>query len=242
DDRKTGPGRIRISDRIPRLSRQNPAPRPMDTNTPTRIAILSDDRLYTDGLVHILRDNPDLVPISVPGGPPLGASLRAIDASLSVVAGRAPASLALCSTLIADVGVPVILVSVADDETATSALMIGARGIVHRTEAPDRIPRAIRLVSKGGVWAPRRVLVAVVEQLKGDTSARASGESPLAQRLSSREREVFPHAAAGLGNKEVADRLSISEATVKVHLTPLSQTPGLRGRGAPPAASPGTRR
>jgi len=207
-----------------------------DTSTPIRIAIVSDDRLYTDGLIHTLRGDPTFVPISVPGGPPLAASLRAVDASLAVVDGRAAASLDLCSMLIADLRVPVVVVSVADDEAAIRALMVGARGIVFRTEAPDRIPRAIRLVSKGGVWAPRRVLVAVVEQLKGDTRARASGESPLAQRLSSREREVFHHAAAGLGNKEVADRLSISEATVKVHLTHIFQKLGLRGRGELAAA------
>ncbi|HMF99368.1 MAG TPA: response regulator transcription factor [Vicinamibacterales bacterium] len=207
-----------------------------NTNTPTRIAILSDDRLYIDGLLHILRDDPDLIPISVSGGPPLAISLRASDASLAVVDGRAPASLDLCSMLIADVRLPVILVSVADDESAISALMMGARGIVYRTEAPDRIPRAIRLVSRGGVWAPRKVLVAVLEQLKVDTRARTSAESPLADRLSSREREVFRHAAAGLGNKEVADRLSISEATVKVHLTHIFQKLGLRGRGELAAA------
>jgi len=214
----------------------------VDTNTPTRIAILSDDRLYTDGLLQILRDDPGLVPISVCGGPPPAASLRAMDAALAVVDGRAPASLDLCSMLIADARLPVVLVSVADDETAISALMIGARGIVYRSEAPDRIPRAIRLVTKGGVWAPRKVLVAVLEQLKTDTRARAAGESPLAQRLSSREREVFRHAAAGLGNKEVADRLSISEATVKVHLTHIFQKLGLRGRGELAAAYHGIRR
>ncbi|HKB09540.1 MAG TPA: response regulator transcription factor, partial [Vicinamibacterales bacterium] len=159
-----------------------------------------------------------------------------------IVDGRGAASLDIVSMLIADAHLPVVLVSVADDETAISALTIGARGIVYRSEAPDRIRRAVRLVRNGGVWAPRRILVAVVEQLKGDSRVRASGESPLAERLSSREREVFRHAAAGLGNKEVADRLSISEATVKVHLTHIFQKLGLRGRGELAAVYHGIRR
>ena len=48
--------------------------------------------------------------------------------------------------------------------------------------------------------------------------------------------ESLRYAAAGLGNKEVASRLSISEATVKVHLTHIFQKLGLRGRGELAAA------
>src|SRR5262249_562216 len=213
-----------------------------DTTTPTRIAILSDDRLYTDGLLNILRNDPGFAPISIAGTPPAAGSLHAIDASLAIVDGRGAASLDIVSMLIADAHLPVVLVSVADDETAISALTIGVRGIVYRSEAPDRIRRAVRPVRNGGGGAPRRILVAVVEQLKGDSRVRASGESPLAERLSSREREVFRHAAAGLGNKEVADRLSISEATVKVHLTHIFQKLGLRGRGELAAVYHGIRR
>ena len=49
-------------------------------------------------------------------------------------------------------------------------------------------------------------------------------------------REVFRYAAAGLGNKEVAGRLAISEATVKVHLTHIFQKLGVRGRAELAAA------
>jgi len=48
--------------------------------------------------------------------------------------------------------------------------------------------------------------------------------------LSSREKEVLRHAATGLSNKELAERLAISEATVKVHLTHIFQKLGVRGR------------
>ena len=55
-------------------------------------------------------------------------------------------------------------------------------------------------------------------------------------RLSRREREVLRHAATGVGNKELAHRLSISEATVKVHLTHIFQKLGVPGRAALAAA------
>src|SRR5207245_250205 len=56
------------------------------------------------------------------------------------------------------------------------------------------------------------------------------GALGLCAALSKRESQIFRHAAAGLSNKELAGRLSISEATVKAHLTSIFQKLGLRGR------------
>src|SRR5207253_2796704 len=88
------------------------------------------------------------------------------------------------------------------------------------------------------VWPPRHVIVAAWMRFKSamDTIAKSPSEPEIVDRLSNREREVFRHTAVGLGNKEVATRLSISEATVKVHLTHIFQKLGLRGRGELAAA------
>lgn len=61
----------------------------------------------------------------------------------------------------------------------------------------------------------------------------------LKQRLSDREREVFRHAAMGLSNKELAQRLAVSQATVKAHLTSIFQKLGLRSRAELAAAHHG---
>ena len=213
-----------------------------DTTFSSRIAIVSADRLYTDGLLNLLQHETEFVPTSVSPGPQLAAQLRALGPAAAVVDGRAPASLALCGLLVTELRVPVVMVSVVDEDAAVRALKLGARGIVYGSEAPERIQRAVALVAGGGMWAPRSVLIAAFEQLKIETTARPAPEAALAERLSTREREVFRHTAAGLGNKEVADRLSISEATVKVHLTHIFQKLGLRGRGELAAAYHGIRR
>ena len=57
-----------------------------------------------------------------------------------------------------------------------------------------------------------------------------AGESLAQELLSEREREVLVHTATGLSNKELADRLGISEGTVKAHLTSIFQKLGVRGR------------
>jgi len=91
-------------------------------------------------------------------------------------------------------------------------------------------------VADGQVWAPRRVIVDALKRVRRELHARSAGEAALAARLSAREREVFHLAVSGRGNKEVADRLAISEATVKVHLSHIFQKLGVRGRGELAAA------
>src|SRR4029453_18938188 len=69
-----------------------------------------------------------------------------------------------------------------------------------------------------------------------DLLSAASTTAAIERRLSCREQEVLHYAVAGFGNKEVADRLIISEATVKVHLTHIFRKLGLHGRGQLAAA------
>jgi len=92
------------------------------------------------------------------------------------------------------------------------------------------VVQAVRVVHQGSVWAPRRVLAECITRLTGASAARSASEVVLERQLSSREREVFRHAATGLSNKELADRLAISRATVKAHLTQIFQKLGVSGR------------
>jgi DNA-binding NarL/FixJ family response regulator len=112
----------------------------------------------------------------------------------------------------------------------------GARGILTTSARPADLVKALRMVHQGEIWARRQVMAAWIEHLARDYRDRSDGESLLAGRLSDREREVFRLAATGLGNKELAERLAISQATVKVHLTHIFQKLGLRGRAELAAA------
>ncbi len=142
-------------------------------------------------------------------------------------------ALDFCGALAA-MGVGVVIADVPDDGAATEALAAGARGVVYASESPADILKAVRLVERGGVWAPRHVVVAAWTRLR---SAEPPAAHPGAiDRLSSREREVFRHAARGLANKELASELAISEATVKAHLTHIFQKLGLRSRSELAAA------
>ena len=153
------------------------------------------------------------------------------DSDLYLVDSRVPAALELCSMLKREAGRPVILFMAAPDDEAwaVEALVAGARGILARDARAEELIKAIRVVHEGQIWARRQTIEAWAERII--VGAPDSGRiAALEQGLSSREREVLRHAATGLSNKELAGRLAISEATVKVHLTHIFQKLGVRGR------------
>jgi DNA-binding CsgD family transcriptional regulator len=73
-------------------------------------------------------------------------------------------------------------------------------------------------------------MAACIKHLLTASGTRRAGSAMLERQLSRREREIFREAATGLGNKELAARLDIGEATVKAHLTHIFQKLGVRGR------------
>jgi DNA-binding NarL/FixJ family response regulator len=200
-----------------------------------RISVLSDDRLFSAGLLRILESEPaftasdhetaDARP-SAAGGP-----------DVLLLDSRTDGALGVCAAMKREGGPRVILVAAPDDDGwAPEALGAGARGILPKSACAEDLVKAIRVVHDGLIWARRRAIVAWLDRLTAASAARRGGGESLQERLSSRERDVFRHAAAGLGNRELAQRLAISEATVKVHLTRIFQKLGLRGRGELAAA------
>jgi DNA-binding NarL/FixJ family response regulator len=115
----------------------------------------------------------------------------------------------------------VILTSFSDRERILRALDAGAAGYLLKDAESDELARSIRAAARGDApldpKAARELL-----------SARAPG-SPL-ESLSPREREVLVMVAEGLSNKLIARRLSISEKTVKAHLTSVFRQIGVTDR------------
>jgi DNA-binding NarL/FixJ family response regulator len=96
----------------------------------------------------------------------------------------------------------------------------GIKGILNYTEAHKQLPRALALVASGGFWVPRKVLSRFVDFILNTAQGRRMGGDS-ASELSRREEEVLAALLEDLTNKEVADRLRISERTVKFHVSNL---------------------
>src|SRR5690606_12354299 len=93
---------------------------------------------------------------------------------------------------------------------------------------------AVRAVQRGeGVLAPRvtrALLDRVAAQLDGDAAASASPASDPTAQLTERERDVFLAIAQGLSNGEIAEKLFLSESTVKTHVGRVLAKLGARDR------------
>jgi DNA-binding NarL/FixJ family response regulator len=203
-----------------------------------RVVIVADGQLFREGLHQILRRDPSLL-IADDHDSPLSnddVDIRLVDARFGEP---------IAEDMIPAEGRPhVVVVNVPDDDAwAADALSAGVRGILARTAGADDLLKAIRVVHDGGIWAQRRWLIACVKRAAGNRHEQLATRtsSSVDKRLSKREREVFQHAATGAGNKELADRLAISEATVKVHMTRIFQKLGLNGRAELAAAYHGLR-
>jgi DNA-binding NarL/FixJ family response regulator len=109
------------------------------------------------------------------------------------------------------------------DEYAFAALRSGASGFLLKDVPPEQLTGAIRAVAAGdAVVAPRitqRLLDTFAHQLPDlATEPEDAGNDPRLQELTAREREVLLELAAGRTNAEIAERLVLSEATVKTHV------------------------
>lgn len=111
----------------------------------------------------------------------------------------------------------VIVLTASDDEGEyVQAMKFGTSGIVLKQTATDLLIKSIRKVHSGEIWLDSRTTAAVMKQFAspGDAAAKDRERSPLSQR----EREIVVLVAQGFKNKEIAERMFISEQTVKNHL------------------------
>ena len=127
----------------------------------------------------------------------------------------------------------IILTTFDVDEYAFDGLRAGASGFLLKNARPDELLSGIRSVATGdAVLAPsttRRVLDAFAGGFVSRAASEAA-EPDVLGALTARELEVFTEMAAGSTNKEIAQRLHLSETTVKTHVVRILAKLGLRDR------------
>ena len=125
----------------------------------------------------------------------------------------------------------VVLTTYADDRSVIDALRAGALGYLTKDAGADEIRQALRRVTSGQAALDPAVQRHLVEAIAGgpaDPVATPPAELP--DNLTPREAEVLTLIAAGLSNTEIAERLVVSEATVKSHVNHMLPKIGARDR------------
>jgi DNA-binding NarL/FixJ family response regulator len=123
----------------------------------------------------------------------------------------------------------IVLSSSADTEMISSIFWSGARGLIRKDEPPSDLLKAIRKVDAGEAWLDRATVGRLLGELSRGSDATAT-DAARAGRLTLRERQLVTVVGEGFANTEIADRLHISEATVRNHLTSIFKKLELHSR------------
>ena len=128
-----------------------------------------------------------------------------------------------------EIGV-IALTTYADDESVLGALRAGARGYLTKDASSEDIRAAIMCVASGSATLDPAVQHHVVAALASGPAQTEPAAAALPDELTPREAEVLVLIAEGLSNVEIAERLFVSQTTVKSHINHLFAKAGLRDR------------
>jgi len=192
-----------------------------------KVALVDDHTLFREGIKKILSLEPD---IEIVGEAVDGEEIVQLlkhcrpDVLLLDIKMEKISGLQILPQIVGQYPQLKVIVLTAQISKAESvkAIKDGARGIILKHAASEFLIKGIRKVFEGELWADTSTMTRVVESL----SQKYRGERDLEQdrrELSQREREVVSLVASGYRNKEIANKLFISEQTVKTHLSNVFQ-------------------
>jgi two-component system, NarL family, nitrate/nitrite response regulator NarL len=193
-------------------------------NSSRRILVIADDPLARAGLATLLAEQSNYAVIGQVAADSDLASNLAVYAPDMVVWDMGWASSGAIERLadLGDADIPA-LVMLADDAHAPEALTAGARGLFLRSTKIGSVIAALPAVLQGLI---------VIDPALADVllSPREQAITPPSEALTAREKEVLQFLAEGLPNKAIAQRLAISESTVKFHVNAIMGKLGAQSR------------
>jgi DNA-binding NarL/FixJ family response regulator len=184
-----------------------------------RVAIADDHPIFRDGVRKLLESEEDIVVVGeVSSGAECPAMLAKLKPDILLLDLRMPDKDGL--TLLEEMNFDtlptrvVVLTATEDDRDVVRAMRLGARGVVLKQSASDLLIKSIRKVAGGEIWLDKRMTAEVMKAFSKSTET-GRREKPL---LSDREKEIVQLVAQGFRNREIGEKLFISEQTVKNHL------------------------
>jgi DNA-binding NarL/FixJ family response regulator len=198
---------------------------------PIRLVLADDHPIVLHGLEQLFARHDDFAVVAACGD---GAS--AIDAVrqhhpdvLVLDLRMAPASGLDVLRSIAREGLScraVLLTAAISDAEVVQAMQLGAMGVVMKEASPDSLLDCIRRVHRGEQCVEREIVATAFQTVLTREAAASAAKAT----LTPRELEIVRMVAHGLRNRAIAERLAISEGTVKVHLHNIYEKLGIDGR------------
>jgi len=203
------------------------------TPEPIRILIVDDHAILRAGLRMLIDQNPAMKVIGVAGN---GREALALAASeqpdliiLDILLGDEDGLTLLPELRDAATSARVlVLTGLRSSESQRRAILAGAMGVVLKEHAAEVLIKAINKVHQGEVWLDRSLMGSVLDQMT--QAQEIDPEKGKIASLTDREREVIALIAEGLKNKQIGQRLFISETTVTHHLSSIFSKLGVSDR------------
>ena len=193
-----------------------------------RLVVVDDASLFRDGLCNLLAAQQDFVIVGTADTPAAAAeTVRSTKPDIVLLgwpAGSPPSQRVFAAIHDSKAGSRVIVLSNEDaKDDFIEAIRLGCCGMVPKQTSTELLLKSIRKVHAGEFWLDRMTTAEVIRRLakkgsSGHTPSSRLGVREQSSALSQREREIVILVAQGFKNKEMAERMFISEQTVKNHL------------------------
>ncbi|MRH45065.1 response regulator [Aquibacillus halophilus] len=204
-----------------------------------KIMVVDDQELMRDGLATILELKPEICVVGVASnGQEAYEKVSELQPDIVLMDIRMPIANGVQGTRLISTAFPEIkvlmLTTFKDSELIFEALEEGASGYLLKDMPTDSIVQAIMTVYSGGMVLPKELTAEIFKEMKRNKSHdnfSSSADTPtIINELTNRELEVLNKLGLGLNNKEISEKLFISEGTVKNHVSHLISKLEVRDR------------
>ncbi|MDF2541656.1 MAG: Response regulator containing a CheY-like receiver domain and an DNA-binding domain [Herbinix sp.] len=195
-----------------------------------KLIIADDDAIIREGLKMIIETQPDMEFLgsasngleAVELGKQYRPDVILLDIRMPEMDGIQAAELILEQKL----SIPLLLTTFDEPDLILRALKAGVNGYILKNSPADRILSAIRVIHTGGTVFQADIL----EFIRGRVNTGSSKNKVFDLMLSSRELDIVKLIAEGLSNKEIGEKLYLSNGTVRNHISTILEKTGLEHR------------
>jgi DNA-binding NarL/FixJ family response regulator len=196
-----------------------------------RIVLVDDHPIVLQGLQHLFERQEDFAVVACcPDADSALESVRTQRPDVLVLDLRMPGRNGIdVLRAINSESIPcrtVLLTAAVSEDQVLEAVRLGAAGLVLKESPPETLLSCVRRVHRGEQWIDRDTVTRAFRTVLD----REAAQKEASQTLTPREIEIVRMVARGLRNRAIAERLSISEGTVKVHLHNIYEKFGVDGR------------